>query len=42
MASEAGRSLSSAQRMHVSGVSRLSDASLSYASLTGWTALGRR
>ena len=38
----AGRSLQSAQRLHVSGVSSLADASLSYASLDGWAALGRR
>lgn len=31
-----GRSLSSARRLQVSGVSRLEDASLSYSSLTGW------
>jgi histidinol-phosphatase len=31
-----GRSLSSARRIHVSGVSRLEDASLSYSSLDGW------
>ncbi|MBK7722778.1 MAG: histidinol-phosphatase [Austwickia sp.] len=37
-----GRSLSSATRMHVSGISRVADASLSYASLTGWATLGRR
>ena len=37
-----GRSLSSAQRMAVSGVSRIADASISYASLGGWTGLGRR
>ena len=37
-----GRSLSSARRLHVSGVSRLSDASLSYASLGGWGTIGRR
>ncbi len=38
----AGRSLSSAKRLHVSGVSRLEDASLSYASLSGWHERGRR
>jgi histidinol-phosphatase len=31
-----GRSLSSARRLSVSGVSRLQDASLSYSSLSGW------
>ncbi|NCT91378.1 histidinol-phosphatase [Cellulomonas sp. APG4] len=31
-----GRSLSSATRLHVSDVSRLEDASLSYSSLSGW------
>lgn len=31
-----GRSLSSSRRLHVSGVSQLQDASLSYSSLTGW------
>lgn len=36
-----GRSLSSAQRMSVSSVRRLPDASLSYASLSGWRAVGR-
>ena len=36
-----GRSLSSAQRLHVSGVSRLEDASLSYSSLAGWEEQGR-
>ena len=38
----AGRSLSSARRLHVSGVGSLADASLSYASLGGWDELGRR
>ena len=38
----AGRSLQSAQRIHVSAVSDLADASLSYASLDGWGALARR
>jgi histidinol-phosphatase len=37
-----GRSLSAARRLRVSGVSRLDDASLSYASLGGWSAVGRR
>ena len=37
-----GRSLSSARRIHVSQVSELSDASLSYSSLTGWREIGRR
>jgi histidinol-phosphatase len=36
-----GKSLSSASRMSVSGVDRLSDASLSYSSLSGWHDLGR-
>ena len=36
-----GRSLSSASRMHVSGVRDLSDASLSYASLGGWSQIDR-
>ncbi len=36
-----GRSLSAANRLQVSGVSRLSDASLSYSSLGGWAADGR-
>jgi histidinol-phosphatase len=31
-----GRSLSAARRIHVSGVTRLSDASLSFSSLSGW------
>lgn len=35
-----GRSLASATRLHVSGVERLEDASLSYASLSGWEARG--
>jgi histidinol-phosphatase len=37
-----GRSLSSATRCHVSGVSTLRDASLSYSSLHGWEAAGLR
>jgi histidinol-phosphatase len=37
-----GRSLSSARRLRVSGVSGLEHASLSYASLGGWGAIGRR
>lgn len=37
-----GRSLSQAQRLHVSSVSTLQDASLSYASLGGWRDLGVR
>ena len=37
-----GRSLSQAQRLHVSSVSTLQDASLSYASLDGWRDLGVR
>ncbi len=36
-----GRSLSAATRLHVSQVAELSDASLSYSSLTGWEAAGR-
>ena len=36
-----GRSLSAATRLHVSGVSRLADASLSYSSLSGWEEQGR-
>ena len=36
-----GRSLSSASRLHVSGVQRLEDASLSYSSLSGWEEQGR-
>ena len=36
-----GKSLSSATRMSVSTVDRLSDASLSYSSLSGWHDLGR-
>ncbi len=36
-----GRSLSAATRLHVSGVDRLSDASLSYSSLGGWEQQGR-
>ncbi len=36
-----GKSLSSASRMAVSGVSRLDDASLSYSSLSGWHDHGR-
>jgi histidinol-phosphatase len=37
-----GRSLSSARRLSVSGVTELADASLSYSSLSGWEDLGRR
>jgi histidinol-phosphatase len=37
-----GRSLSSARRLSVSKVSELGDASLSYSSISGWEALGRR
>ncbi|GGG57920.1 histidinol-phosphatase [Kocuria dechangensis] len=37
-----GKSLANAQRIHVSQVSRLSDASLSYSSLTGWRDRGVR
>ncbi|MFE5586959.1 histidinol-phosphatase [Kitasatospora sp. NPDC056531] len=37
----AGRSLAKASRIHVSGVSRIEDASLSYSSLTGWEDRGR-
>ncbi|RKQ36688.1 histidinol-phosphatase [Kocuria tytonis] len=37
-----GRSLSQAQRIHVSSVATLADASLSYSSLTGWRDLGVR
>ena len=37
-----GRSLSSARRLTVSGVTELADASLSYSSLSGWEDLGRR
>ncbi|MFE1261001.1 histidinol-phosphatase [Streptomyces albogriseolus] len=37
----AGRSLSSATRLQVSGVSRISDASFAYSSLTGWEEQGR-
>ncbi|SFB92971.1 histidinol-phosphatase [Streptomyces aidingensis] len=36
-----GRSLSSATRLRVSGVSRLADASFAYSSLTGWEERGR-
>jgi histidinol-phosphatase len=36
-----GRSLSSATRLRVSGVSRLSDASFAYSSLSGWEEQGR-
>ncbi|WP_273651839.1 inositol monophosphatase family protein [Cellulomonas fimi] len=36
-----GRSLASASRMHVSGVDRLEDASLSYSSLSGWEEEGQ-
>lgn len=38
----AGRSLSAARRLQVSGVTDLADASLSYSSLGGWDRLGRR
>lgn len=38
----AGRSLSSSRPIHVSAVSSLSDASLSYASLHGWADVGRQ
>ncbi|MFI1417158.1 histidinol-phosphatase [Streptomyces sp. NPDC020731] len=37
----AGRSLSSASRLHVSRVSKLSDASFAYSSLSGWEEQGR-
>ncbi|GAA5229503.1 histidinol-phosphatase [Arthrobacter cryoconiti] len=37
-----GKSLASATRIHVSNVSKLSDASLSYSSLKGWTQRGNR
>jgi histidinol-phosphatase len=37
----AGRSLSSAARCHVSNISALADASLSYSSLSGWDESGR-
>ncbi|MFI7483272.1 histidinol-phosphatase [Kocuria sp. M1R5S2] len=37
-----GKSLANAQRIHVSRVGRLSDASLSYSSLTGWRDRGVR
>ncbi|MDO5501590.1 MAG: histidinol-phosphatase [Actinomycetia bacterium] len=37
-----GRSITSARRIHVSGVHHLADASISYSSLSGWRALGRR
>jgi histidinol-phosphatase len=36
-----GRSLTSARRIHVSGVSRLEDASLSVSSTTSWESVGR-
>ncbi|MBO7941361.1 MULTISPECIES: histidinol-phosphatase [Streptomyces] len=36
-----GRSLSAATRLHVSRVSKLSDASFAYSSLTGWEERGR-
>ena len=36
-----GKSLAAASRLHVSGVERLEDASLSYSSLTGWEEHGR-
>lgn len=38
----AGRSLAKAERLRVSSVDRLEDASLSYSSLSGWKELGRR
>jgi histidinol-phosphatase len=37
-----GRSLTAAQRMSVSGVTRVADASLSYSSLGGWREAGRQ
>ncbi len=37
----AGRSLTSAKRLHVSGVSRLEDASISLSSTTSWADIGR-
>ncbi len=37
-----GRSLAAAKRIHVSKVSRIEDASLSYSSLKGWRALERQ
>jgi histidinol-phosphatase len=37
----AGRSLAKASRIHVSGVTRLADASLSFSSLSGWEERGR-
>ncbi len=37
-----GRSLSQARRLHVSRVTRLQDASLSYSSITSWSAVGRQ
>ncbi|MFJ4092104.1 histidinol-phosphatase [Kitasatospora sp. NPDC089913] len=37
----AGRSLAKASRIHVSGVSRIEDASFSYSSLSGWEERGR-
>ncbi|GGO85694.1 histidinol-phosphatase [Wenjunlia tyrosinilytica] len=36
-----GRSLSSATRLHVSGVAKLGDASFAYSSLSGWEEQGR-
>jgi len=36
-----GRSLAAAKRIHVSAVSRVEDASLSYSSLAGWRGIGR-
>lgn len=36
-----GRSLAQARQIHVSGVNKLADASLSYSSLGGWAELGR-
>jgi histidinol-phosphatase len=38
----AGRSLTSARQLHVSGVNRLEDASLSLSSVTSWDAVGRQ
>ncbi|MGB8383345.1 MAG: inositol monophosphatase family protein, partial [Dermatophilaceae bacterium] len=38
----AGRSLSAARRLAVSGVAELSAASLSYSSVSGWQGVGRR
>ena len=36
-----GKSLTAAKRIHVSGVAKVEDASLSYSSLSGWRALDR-